>query len=52
MTAAGRIYDAVVKGRSMGEAVGAARAALRADHAIDWADYVHYGSYDFTIKTG
>jgi pimeloyl-ACP methyl ester carboxylesterase len=52
MTAAGKIYDAIVKGRSMGEAVGAARAALRTDHAIDWADYVHYGSYDFTIKTG
>ena len=51
-TAAGAIYDAIVRGRSMGEAVAAARQALRTGRSIDWADYIHYGSYDFTIKAG
>ncbi|MGH8314268.1 MAG: CHAT domain-containing protein, partial [Steroidobacterales bacterium] len=50
MTAAGRIYDSIVRGRSMGQAVAAAREALQTARSIDWADYIHYGSYDFTIK--
>lgn len=49
--AAAALYSAIVKGRSMGVAVNAARGALRDDKSIDWADYIHYGSYDFTIKT-
>jgi pimeloyl-ACP methyl ester carboxylesterase len=50
MTAAGSIYNAIVRGRSMGQAVAAARVALRQARSIDWADYIHYGSYDFAIK--
>ena len=51
-TAATSIYGAIVQGKSVGEAVAAARAALRSASAIDWADYIHYGSYDFTVKSG
>jgi hypothetical protein len=50
--AATAIYGALVKGRSIGAAVGAARAAMRDMASIDWADYIHYGSYDFTVKSG
>jgi pimeloyl-ACP methyl ester carboxylesterase len=51
-TAAEEIYGAIVRGKSMGEAVAAARAAMRKDASLDWADYIHYGSYDFTVKSG
>lgn len=51
-TAAISIYGAIVGGKSIGEAVAAARAALRTATSIDWADYIHYGSYDFTVKSG
>jgi CHAT domain-containing protein len=45
-------YEALVGGSSVGGAVNAGRRAVIAlkTPSIDWADYVHYGSYDFIIK--
>ena len=48
--AADAIYAALVKGKSIGDAIVAARGALRAMSSVDWTDYIHYGSYDFTVK--
>ena len=44
------LYRDLAKGVSIGDALGAARAAVRALPSADWANYLHYGSYDFTLK--
>jgi hypothetical protein len=36
---------------SIGSALNAARAAVRVLPSADWANYLHYGSYDFTLRT-
>ena len=47
---AAALYHDLAKGASIGGALGAARAAVRALPSADWANYLHYGSYDFTLK--
>jgi pimeloyl-ACP methyl ester carboxylesterase len=44
-------YEALVDHAPLGEALNAGREAVRKIGSIDWADYVHYGSYDFILKT-
>ncbi|MGQ0429822.1 MAG: CHAT domain-containing protein [Gammaproteobacteria bacterium] len=46
------IYRALAKGRSIGEALNAARRAVRELPSADWANYLHYGSFDFRLKSG
>ncbi len=48
---AATLYRDLAKGRSIGNALNAARAAVRALPSADWANYLHYGSFDFTLKT-
>lgn len=43
-------YRAIVDGRSVGAALNAGRAAVLALRSVDWADYIHYGSPNFTVK--
>ena len=47
---AAALYNDLAKGESIGNALGAARTAVRALPSADWANYLHYGSYDFTLK--
>ena len=47
---AAALYRDLAKGESIGDALGAARGAVRALPSADWANYLHYGSYDFTLK--
>jgi hypothetical protein len=49
-TFATALYRDLAKGESIGGALAAARAAVRALPSADWANYLHYGSYDFTLK--
>lgn len=43
-------YTDLLHGESIGGALQKGREALRAMKSIDWADYVHYGSFDFVLK--
>jgi CHAT domain-containing protein len=43
-------YQAVVAGKSIGEALLAGRMRVRSLKSIDWADYIHYGDRKFTVK--
>ena len=45
------LYRDLARGESIGAALNVARAAVRALPSADWANYLHYGSYDFTLKT-
>ena len=47
---AATFYRALVRGDSIGTALNASRSAIRKLGSVDWADYIHYGSYDFTLK--
>lgn len=49
-TFAATFYRAIVRGDSVGNALNVSRAAVRKLGSVDWADYIHYGSYDFTLK--
>jgi pimeloyl-ACP methyl ester carboxylesterase len=49
-TFAASFYRALVRGDSVGSALNASRGAVRKLGSVDWADYIHYGSYDFTLK--
>ena len=44
------LYGALLKGRSIGDALQSARKSLHEKSLYDWADYIHYGSYDFVLK--
>jgi CHAT domain-containing protein len=44
------LYDALVEGQTVGESLNRGRKAVEKLGSVDWADYIHYGSYDFTIK--
>ena len=50
-TFAATFYRALVRGDSVGNALNASRRAVRKLGSVDWADYIHYGSFDFTLKT-
>ncbi len=47
---AATLYRDLAKGESIGNALNAGRASVRALPSADWANYLHYGSYDFTLK--
>ncbi|MBN1626984.1 MAG: alpha/beta fold hydrolase [Deltaproteobacteria bacterium] len=42
-------YTSLLKGFTMGESLQTARKAI-AGKSIDWADYVHYGDFNFALK--
>ena len=44
------LYRELAKGTSIGAALNAARGAVRALPSADWANYLHYGSFDFVLK--
>jgi CHAT domain-containing protein len=44
------LYRGLAKGASIGTALNAARSAVRALPSADWANYLHYGSFDFALK--
>ncbi len=44
------MYGALVEGQPVGEALKLGRKAVEAVGSVDWADYIHYGSYDFAVK--
>lgn len=47
----GRVfYNEIARGGSIGAALQAGRAVVRALLSVDWADYVHYGSPGFQVK--
>jgi pimeloyl-ACP methyl ester carboxylesterase len=51
LTFARVFYTRLLQHEMIGAALLTAREAVRTqDHSIDWADYVHYGSYDFVLK--
>ncbi len=43
-------YRSLVRGASVGRALNSARMAVRKLGSVDWADYIHYGNFDFMIK--
>jgi hypothetical protein len=44
------LYERLTQGESIGSAMQAARAAVRRLRSADWANYLHYGSFDFALK--
>jgi hypothetical protein len=44
-------YTKLLEGASIGYALQDGRSELRSMKSVDWADYVHYGSFDFVLKT-
>ena len=44
-------YHDLLAGYSIGEALLAARHELQRLDSIDWADYIHYGDFHFTLKS-
>jgi len=49
-TFATALYRELAKGESIGNALNAARTGVRLLPSGDWANYLHYGSYDFSLK--
>lgn len=47
---AGRLYRDLLAGVSVGDALLQARGAVFALKNVDWADYIHYGNHNFTLK--
>jgi pimeloyl-ACP methyl ester carboxylesterase len=45
------LYEALLTGESLGDAVLAGRQRVAALPSLDWADYVHYGSPEFRLVT-
>ncbi len=43
------LYESLLDGRLLGEAVLAARKRVLEQESIDWADYVHYGHSGFSF---
>ncbi|MGB5131217.1 MAG: CHAT domain-containing protein [Steroidobacteraceae bacterium] len=44
------LYRELAKGTSIGSALNTARSAVRQLPSADWANYLHYGSFDFALK--
>jgi hypothetical protein len=44
-----QLYETLLQGGALGEAVLAARQRTAALPSIDWADYVHYGNAEFRL---
>jgi hypothetical protein len=49
---AGVFYERLMQGEAMGPALHAARLAVRRLGSGDWANYLHYGAFDFVLKRG
>lgn len=47
---AGTFYGEAMQGKPLGEALLAGRKAVEKTGSHDWANYMHYGSFDFTLK--
>jgi len=45
------LYRELAGGSSIGVALNAARTAVRELPSADWANYLHYGSFDFALKS-
>jgi CHAT domain-containing protein len=43
------LYEALLQGARLGDAVLAGRQQLQVMPSVDWADYVHYGSPEFRL---
>ena len=43
-------YKMLLEGQPIGAALTAGRRRLNAAQQIDWANYIHYGSYGFVLK--
>lgn len=45
-------YESLLRGESIGAALLKARNAVRSlkPATVDWADYIHYGDFNFTLK--
>jgi len=43
------LYEALLTGERLGDAVLSARRRLESIPTVDWADYVHYGSPEFRL---
>ena len=43
-------YTALFNGETLGEALIRARNAVRDDDSADWADYMHFGDFEFGFK--
>ncbi|HSJ98364.1 MAG TPA: CHAT domain-containing protein, partial [Myxococcota bacterium] len=49
-TFATTFYGRLVAGQPIGEALQAGRQEVLKLQSVDWADYIHYGTYDFVMK--
>jgi pimeloyl-ACP methyl ester carboxylesterase len=47
---AGAFYGSLIQGDSIGIALNAGRRVVRDLKSVDWVDYLHYGSFGFTLK--
>jgi CHAT domain-containing protein len=47
---ASTFYTKLLEGAPVGSALVASRERVRAIGSADWADYVHYGDYDFRLR--
>jgi CHAT domain-containing protein len=43
-------YTDLLNGKPIGAALQAGRGVLQRSSSVDWADYVHYGSFGFVLK--
>jgi CHAT domain-containing protein len=44
-----QLYETLLRGATLGDAVLASRRRIAALPSIDWADYVHYGNAEFRL---
>jgi CHAT domain-containing protein len=47
-----RFYKGLMNGEAIGQALLAGRGEVWKSGSVDWADYIHYGSHTFVLKTG
>ena len=47
---ASKFYASLVQGETIGRSLTLGRLAAKQRDPVDWADYVHYGSYEFVLK--
>ena len=45
------LYQSLLDGQPLGPAVTQARKQVLEIRSADWADYIHYGSPNFVLKT-
>jgi hypothetical protein len=43
-------YRGIAAGQALGAAIQAARSAVHQKTEVDWADYIHYGDFQFLMK--